>query len=731
MLPSLKWTITSPVVVVALFCTLVFSLVSPYLIERFVQDTAVDNAKELVKTFRSVRNYFSENVVRKVSENGNFHVTAMHRSDEFGIPVPATFLIEMVDYDMSSDNITTSFTSPYPFRNRENRVQDGFQQRAWRALNETSQAFYVELESSEEGRHVRVAQADRLSEQACVSCHNNHPDSLRRDWKLNDIRGLLEVNTAVDGWLERGIEISRFLTIVSLLCFVVIIMANVRAARRVATPLAAMTGALNQLAQGRDVELSQGRPAYRELAELNDAFAGFTVKEKQRRELLQEVEQLAYFDSLTGLQNRTGFLRSLDDLMLTQNALGQKVTVVVVDIDRFRDINDTLGYSTGDKVLCTIAQRLQPLRGDGLLARLSEDNFALAVKAQQHSEDDGAANFFEQVIQTLAEPMCCDNNQVLLAASVGTSCSSHQASDSAQMLIQANIALHVAKEQGYKRAVQHLPELSNAALARVELVREIANGIENNEFVPFYQPQFCLRTGAIIGAEALMRWRRSDGSITPPGVFITPAEQAHLIVPMGANILRTAALDCAHWQNEPALCGVRVAVNVSGVQFIDRDFTAQVRDALRESALAAKLLELEVTESAMLDDLQQVVSILNALSELGVELALDDFGTGYSSLSYLKSLPIDRLKIDRAFVKDLLCQGDDRAILTMICQLGQTLSLKVLAEGVEVAEQLELLQAAGCEEVQGFYYAKPMPLAEFTAFACQYNPRTVGERHER
>lgn len=722
MLRSLNWTITSPVVIAALLCTLTFSLVSPYLIEGFVKKTAVENAKELVSTFRSVRNYFSEHVVKKVSQNGNFHVTAMHRSEELGIPVPATFLIEMVDYDMDSDKITTSLSSPYPFRNREARQQDAFQQRAWEALNKMPDDYYVELMSESDKTVVRVAQADRLSEQACVSCHNNHPDSIKRGWALNDIRGLLEVNTVVDSWLDRGIQISRFLTVVSLFCFAVIIAANYRVARRVSAPLRSITDALNQLSQGKGVPSQQAKPAYKEIAALQDAFSGFTVKEQQRRELQKEVEQLAYFDPLTALHNRAGFQRSLEQMLELQKNQGHAVLVLLVDIDKFRDINDTLGYPIGDVVLQKIAQRLADLlTPKDSLARLSEDNFALAICVQNCAENDNNDRFFEKVLRALEESICVSDNRITLAANIGASCSSDNTQDSAQLLIQANIALHSAKEQGQKRAVMHLPELSKQALARVDLVRDIKRGIEQGEFIPFYQPQFCLQTGDIIGAEALMRWRRSDGQLIPPFQFITAAEQAHLIVPMGAEILLNACKDCLAWQDQPGLNGVRVAVNVSSVQFVDQDMVELVAKTLTETGLAPSLLELEVTESAMLDDVEQVIAILRALSEQGVELALDDFGTGYSSLSYLKSLPIDRLKIDRAFVKDLLDQSDDQAILAMVCQLGQQLGLKVLAEGVEDKEQLAMLAQAGCEEAQGFYYAKPMPLEELIAFADQYS----------
>ncbi len=216
-----------------------------------------------------------------------------------------------------------------------------------------------------------------------------------------------------------------------------------------------------------------------------------------------------------------------------------------------------------------------------------------------------------------------------------------------------------------------------------------------------------------------MRWRRKDGSLMPPGMFIPVAEQSSLIVPMGAQIMENACRDCQAWQAQ-GLAGIRVAVNVSSVQFADDDLAVLTEEVLTRTGLEPALLELEVTESGLLAEVDEVIASLQKLHELGIELALDDFGTGYSSLSYLKTLPVDRLKIDREFVRDLLNNSDDQAILKMIVELGQQLNLKILAEGVEEAEQLALLKASGCQEVQGFYYAKPLPLDEFIEFARHY-----------
>ncbi|MCG7497847.1 EAL domain-containing protein [Vibrio sp. Of7-15] len=715
---SLSWTIVSPAIIIALLCTLFFSLASPFVLERFAKEIAIDNAQNLVSTFRNVRNYFSTHVINKVVENGNFHITPMHKDDEFGVPVPATFLMEMVENDT---HITTSLSSPYPFKNRMDRIQDDFQKRAWSALSDKADDFYVELIRKNNSTIVRVAQADRLSAQACVDCHNNHPYSLRNDWELNDVRGLLEVNTVVDGWLERGAMVSKSLTIITLLGLIIIMFINYRVARKVSTPLGKITDSLSLLAQGKDTDIKEVSGDYQEIAELQHAFNGLHKKEQQRRCLIKEVEHLAYFDPLTNLANRTGFITSLDQLLVAEKAQNGDVSVLLIDIDRFRDVNNTLGYDAGDAILISVAKRLSALvPADGLLARLGEDKYAVALPRRAHSGCQGIDPFINTVMDAISTEIVWQERTVKLMLNIGVSCSSHDAQHGDDMLIQANIALHAAKAKGKNQAVRHIPELSQMARQRVDLVKQITQAIDNNEFVPFYQPQFCAETGRIIGAEALMRWKKQDGSLISPGEFIPLAEQSHLILPMGTKIFENACLDCQGWQQYSALKGVRVAVNVSSVQFANQDILQLTNNMLTKTNISPNLVELEVTESAMLGDLSKVISILEQLKQLGVEIALDDFGTGYSSLSYLKSLPIDRLKIDREFVKDLLNNPTDQAILSMICNLGRDLSLKVLAEGVENKHQLDMLKKSGCEEVQGFYFAKPMPLEEFIAFAVSY-----------
>ncbi len=724
---SLYWKITAPVAMIAAMGTLLIALSTPYLLEWYVTRTAVDGAEQLIETVRSIRNYYSANVMEKVACDDQFHVTAVHGQQCEGIPLPATFVMEMMGYSQRH-TVTTNLVSPYPFANRAQRQMDAFQQRAWQAILQEPAQLYVELVKEEGQSAVRLAQADLLNAQACVDCHNTHPDSPRTDWRRGDVRGLMEVNTRVDTLLERGLWVSRTLMAIAVLAFALIMLVNMRAARRVSRPLVSITESLRQLSLGNTALTVDDRSSYLEVEALADAFESFSEKESQRKELAKQVTRLAYFDCLTGLANWTRFQQYVDELLLPGSEPVGGVCIVQLDVDHFSDINDTLGYDAADQVLGKLAERITEVApADALVARLGEDTFALALKWLAGEAQPDLELLLTQLRVYIAEPLNVAERQLQLTVSIGSACACKGVITAEALMLQANVALGRAKLEGRDRAVMHSPQLSAAFSQRVEMVRALSLGVQQQEFVPFYQPQFDLHTGQLLGAEALMRWQRSDGQLVAPDQFIPLAEQSRLIVPMGAQILQRACEDCCRWQ----LLGleqVGVAVNVSSVQFAEDDLVQLTRHILRQTGLAPALLELELTESATLADLDAVVVTLTQLRALGVELALDDFGTGYSSLSYLKLLPVNRLKIDRAFVRDLLNSPDDQAILRLIVGLGETLELRILAEGVEDEAQLNLLRHSGCLEVQGFYYARPLPFAEFVAFANSYQARWLAKQ---
>ncbi len=448
-----------------------------------------------------------------------------------------------------------------------------------------------------------------------------------------------------------------------------------------------------------------------------------------RAQAEDKIHRLAYYDNLTGLPNRTFFVEKLD------NAIKQKVieedrrlAVFCVDIDHFKDINDTMGHEFGDKLLEAVSRRLvKAMPQDALIARASADEFSIMTVPQYGHAD--SQQMVEDILNAMREPTSIMQEQFQLRVSMGVAHAPDDGLDGRLILKNADIALNRAKEEGRDTVRYYSEAFDIAVQQRFQMLRDLRNALDNEEFQLYYQPQFDMRTGDLIGAEALLRWLRpnEDGQpiFVPPNDFIPVAEQSSLIVPIGAWVLRTAASQNMAWQKE-GLPPIRIAVNVSGIQFHRADIVSLLADILRETGLNPEHLELELTESIFMENMQTAIDTLNRLHDLGVELSVDDFGTGYSSLSYLRRFPIDRLKIDQSFVRNALANEGDRMIAKTIINLGHSLNLKVLAEGVESKEHEDFLKAEGCDEAQGYKYSKPIPAAEFRAFIINHT-KTQGK----
>ena len=438
-----------------------------------------------------------------------------------------------------------------------------------------------------------------------------------------------------------------------------------------------------------------------------------------------KIHKLAYFDTLTGLPNRTSFLEQLEDLIKNKVlGPGESLAVLSVDIDHFKDINDTMGHEIGDKLLEAIAKRLvKSLPDQAVISRASADEFT--IMSLLKADDADSAELAEKIFAAMTEPVSILQESFLVRVSIGVS---HYPSDGAEardILKNADIALNRAKEEGRDTVRYYSQEFDDAVHHRFEILRDLRNAMSQKELQLFYHPQFDLKTGRIVGAEALLRWWHPDnskegGSFISPVEFIPVAEQAGLIVPIGEYVLRTACATNKMWQ-EQGLPPFRMAVNISGVQFHRADIVSLVANVLQETGLEPRWLELEVTESVFMENMQAAIDILHKLHQQGVELAVDDFGTGYSSLSYLRQFPIDRLKIDQSFIRNALVNVDDKMITKTIITLGHSLDLKVIAEGVETGEHEAFLKEAGCDESQGFKYTKPIPADKFWDYAIEYN----------
>lgn len=440
-----------------------------------------------------------------------------------------------------------------------------------------------------------------------------------------------------------------------------------------------------------------------------------------------KIHKLAYYDTLTGLPNRSFFLQKLADTARRatdeEEGSSKRFAVIAMDLDHFKDINDSMGHNIGDAILRGIGKRLRAaLPESAIIARIDADEFAVTMPLS--TDINNARDVADKIAKVIrSEPFKVFNETFQVRASIGVSTFPDDATDPDQVLKNADVALNRAKEDGRDTIKEYSQEFDDAVKLRFKLLQDLRDALEAKELMVYYQPQFDLTNGKIIGAEALLRWFRRDdskegGKFISPAEFVPIAEQSGLIVPIGEWVMRYSCQVAADWQK--AGMDIRVAVNVSGAQFYQSDLVNFVSKCLKETGLKPHNLELEVTESVFMDDITHTIETLQHLHALGVELAIDDFGTGYSSLSYLRQFPIDRLKIDQSFIRNALNNNDDAAIARTIVRLGHSLNLKVIAEGVETKEHENFLREEKCDEVQGFRYSRPIPLDELNKFIAGY-----------
>ncbi len=438
-----------------------------------------------------------------------------------------------------------------------------------------------------------------------------------------------------------------------------------------------------------------------------------------------KIHKLAYYDTLTGLPNRALFLKILDDnSRINLDETVERFAVVTLDLDHFKDINDSMGHNVGDAILRSVGKRLRAsLPESATVSRTGEDEYAIMMPLSGGVDARDVAERALGVIR--AEPFKVFNEEFQIRASVGVSTFPDDGSEADAVLKNADIALNRAKEEGRDTIKEYSEDFDRAVQERFQMLRDLRDSLEQDQLQLHFQPQLCLRTGKVIGAEALLRWWKPDnskdgGSFISPVQFIPVAEQSGLIVPIGKWVLRKACQMAQKCKEEHGI-DVRFAINVSGNQFVHGDICNDVATILRETGLDPKMIELEVTESVFMDDIEHTVRILDELHRIGVELAIDDFGTGYSSLSYLSQFPIDRLKIDQSFIRNALSNKEDASIARTIINLGHSLNLKVIAEGVETKEHEKFLVEHDCDEVQGYRYSRPVPIEDFIAFVKGYD----------
>lgn len=440
-----------------------------------------------------------------------------------------------------------------------------------------------------------------------------------------------------------------------------------------------------------------------------------------RKTAERKIHQLAYYDTLTGLPNRQFFRHRLERMIEVARASEVEIAVLYIDLDNFKRINDTLGHTFGDGVLKAIADRLagclrnqlsESSEQDGSLgiARLGGDEFVAAIEGID--DEKTLSGIADRICEQLRQPVSYLGQEFVVTPSIGISIFPHDGDNVEDLLKNADVAMYQAKGAGRNSVRFYSGTMSVRSLQRLELEADLRQALRNEDLELHYQPKLDIASGELAGVEALIRWRHPDGGYIPPGSFIPLAEESGLITPLGEWVLQTACRQAHAWQDRYR-CDLRVAVNISSQQFYQSDIRKTVMRALFEASAKPSLLQLELTESILMRDVDETIATLDYLKNSGVTLAIDDFGTGYSSLSYLKRFPLDALKIDRSFVKDLPENNDDAAICGAIIAMAHQLGLMVIAEGVETKEQLEFLRMQNCDQVQGFLFAKPMPAKEF------------------
>jgi diguanylate cyclase (GGDEF)-like protein/PAS domain S-box-containing protein len=431
------------------------------------------------------------------------------------------------------------------------------------------------------------------------------------------------------------------------------------------------------------------------------------------RETAARIEFLAHHDSLTRLPNRVLFRDRLKSAIALARRTGDQIGLCLVDLSRFREINESMGHHIGDELLRQVGERLiDRARESDTVARLSADEFGV-ILTQLRSED-GAAIAADGLLQTMDVPFMVDGNQIGLSSCIGMSMYPTDSTDPDELLKHADLALSRAKLVGPNTYSFFVAGMNEEVQMRRLLENDLRRALAERQLELYYQPQIDSRTGKICGAESLVRWRHPDRGLLAPGLFISIAESTGLIMPIGDWILDQAAKQAREWSEEGIFTGT-MAVNLSPAQFNNKDALPIILGALERSGVDPRMMQIEIVESMAMSDIDATISVLQQLREIGVSISIDDFGTGYSSLNYLKKLPVDKMKIDRSFVVDIGVHPGNEAIITAIVDLGHSLGMKVNVEGIETESQLEFLKQAGVDELQGYLVGRPMPAEDMAA----------------
>jgi len=480
--------------------------------------------------------------------------------------------------------------------------------------------------------------------------------------------------------------------------------------RLISEPIKSLVQSMQRVSEDKDYTHRVEKQSHDELGSLFDGFNRMLEElEKRDQELCKNesrLDYLAYHDPLTKLANRLLFQDRLEHSMARAKRLKSRVAILFIDLDRFKHINDSLGHDAGDRVLCFVAERLQKqVREADTLARLGGDEFVIVLEHLKKTED--LARFVQKLLKDLMQPIVIAEQKLHVTASLGISIYPENGEDADSLMSAADIAMYQAKQNGTNTYRFYSAEMNTHSRESLILENKLREALSHDQLVLYYQPQFELKTGLLIGFEALIRWNSPELGFVSPADFIPLAEESGVIVSIGEWVLMTACQTLKQLQDNWQI-PLRMAVNISPRQFQHDSLVQTVAEALYRSRIEPGCLELEVTEGMVMNNVKHAIAKMEELNTMGIQLAIDDFGTGYSSLGYLKKFPISRLKIDQSFVKDLADNSSDQAIVNSVIALGKNMNMEIIAEGIETIEQFDYLKKAGCDQGQGYLMGRPL-----------------------
>jgi diguanylate cyclase (GGDEF)-like protein len=699
---SLLWSLALPTcLVVGLIIAAAAFFAPAAVVDEALQD-AVMRSVQTAEQMRMLRAFYSDHVVGAAVRSGT-RASATYLSEPASIPVPTTFVLDAAKA-FSTDEVKVSLVSPYPWPTRAGRVLDGFEREAWAHLSGAPDGRFVRREQVGGREVLRVAVSDRM-DAGCVACHNTNALSPKKDWKVGDVRGLIEVVTSMDTVTRSAATLSWKLVVSIGLAGLMLLALLLWIGMRLIRPMRDLTWVIRRIADGHDEDRLPHLDRGDEIGTVARALQDLQEQTRERARAEAQITHMARHDALTGLPNRVLFLQEMEGA-LTRVQRQEPFTVLCLDLDRFKSVNDTLGHHVGDALLVEAAQRLTTcLRQGDMVARLGGDEFAILQRGTRDPGD--AIGLAERIVAALAAPCQTAGHSILIGTSVGIAFAPDDGEDANTLLKAADMALYRAKSDGGGTFRLFEPAMDEKMQARRLLEIDLRLALARDEFQVYYQPIVSLHNDQVMGFEALLRWHHPTQGLVSPGDFIPIAEEIGLIAPIGAWVLRTACADAARWPDK-----IKVAINLSPMQFKSNTLVADVVAALAASGLPAQRLEVEITETVMLQDTITTLDTLTQLSKLGVRISMDDFGTGYSSLSYLRRFPFNKIKIDQCFIRDMSEASESMAVLRAITGLGVSLGMSTTAEGVETLDQLSRLRAEGCNEVQGFFFSEPKPVEE-------------------